>query len=232
MALMVANWKMNKTVKEAVEFVKKLKKHKLKNKAVICPSFVCLHPLKNLGIDLGALDVSAEEDGAFTGDISARMLKEVCKYVVIGHSERREYHNETNELVNKKVKIALKYNLKPILCVGETLEQKKKGLGKKIVEKQLKIGLKNIDIKKVIIAYEPVWAISGGDPSHKAATAEDAQKMHSFIRKIIVKKIPILYGGSMKPENVKELMKQKDIDGGLIGTASLKLERFLKTVNY
>lgn len=244
------NWKMNKNVKEAVSLAKLLK-NRLKTvkdrDIVIFPSFTALccvyKEIKNSNIKLGAQNMHFEDDGAFTGEISPLMLKDFCKYVTLGHSERRQYFNESDEIINKKVKKALEHGLKPILCIGETLEQRENNKTFNIIKNQLKNSLKNInkkEIKNIIIAYEPVWAISGGDPTHKAATADDAQEMHSFVRNSLAEmyseqiadKMIIIYGGSMKPENVKELMAQPDIDGGLVGGASLDAESFSKVVNF
>ena len=171
------------------------------------------------------------------------MLKEVgCEYVILGHSERREIFNEDDFLINKKVIAALKHGLKPILCIGENSEQKKNNKTNEVIEAQLKNCLKNIgknQIKKITIAYEPIWAISRGDPHHKAATAEDAEEGHRFIRNVIKKmfneeiskNIRIIYGGSMKPENAKELLSMPNINGGLVGNASLNAKSFAEIVN-
>ncbi len=244
------NWKMNKNAKEAVSLAGSLK-NRLKNvkdkDILICPAFTflcCVHKeIKNSNIKLGAQDMHYEDKGAYTGEISPLMLKDFCEYVILGHSERRQFFNETDDIVNKKIKKALEHGLKPILCIGETSEQREKNKTLSVIKTQLKNSLKSIgknDIKKMIIAYEPIWAISGGDPNHKAATADDAQEMHAFVRKVladtysekIANEMRIIYGGSMKPENVKELMAQPDIDGGLLGGASLEAESFSDIVNY
>lgn len=181
-----------------------------------------------------------EESGAYTGEISGNMLKEIgVEYVIIGHSERRQYFAETDETVNKKIKAAFKNGLKPIVCVGETLEEREKGLTNEIITKQTKIaleGLTNDEVEKTIIAYEPIWAIGTG----KTATSEDANNSIKEIRKEICKiygqnvasRVIIQYGGSVKPENAKELFTTSDIDGGLVGGASLKPDGFAKIVNY
>ena len=247
--LIVGNWKMNKSVKEAISFIQEFKKLVKNNKVdiVICPPFTLLHEMrksiKNTKIKLGAQNMHFEDSGAYTGDISPLMLKEIgCEYVILGHSERREFFGEDNTLISKKVIAAIKHSLKPILCIGETLEQRTGGQAKSVIETQLKDCLKNIkndQISKVSIAYEPVWAISRGDPSHKAATSEDAEKGHKLIREVlakmyggnIAKNIRIIYGGSMKPENAKELMAMPNIDGGLVGNASLNAKSFAEIVN-
>jgi len=247
--LIAANWKMNKTVKESVSFIKELKKlvGNVKNaEIVICPPFTSLHEIKkiikNARIKTGAQNMHFEDAGAFTGEISPLMIKEAgCEYVIVGHSERREIFNENDFLINKKIIAALKHGLKPILCIGENLEQKNQGKTKNVIENQLKNCLKNIDkneILKITIAYEPIWAISKGDPSHRAATAEDAEEGHKFIRGVvekmfggdILKYTRIIYGGSMKPENAKELLAMPNIDGGLVGNASLNAKSFAEIV--
>ncbi len=245
--MMAANWKMNKTAKEAADFIKALKRKVKGVKGVdilICPPFTALQAAskeaKDSIISIGAQDLFWEKEGAYTGQISSKMLKEFCSYVIIGHSERRKYFAETDETVNKKISSALSAGLKVILCVGETAEERASGRAKEVVERQLRRGLEGIQAGKMIIAYEPVWAISSGDPNHKSATPADAQEMHSFIRQKLsqiysiehAKKTRLLYGGSMKPENVKELMRQPDIDGGLVGGASLDTGSFLKLIGF
>ena len=249
-ALIAANWKMNKDIKEAVSFVKDFKKLVKNAKNIdiaICPPFTLLFELnellKNSGIKLGAQNMHFEEKGAYTGEISPLMLKDAgCEYVILGHSERRQHFNETDDLINKKVKAALKNKLKPILCIGETLEQRKNGKTKEVVENQLKAcleGFSKDEMLKINVAYEPIWAISGGDPNHKAATAQDAEEGHKLIRNILAniydentaKKVRIIYGGSMKPENAKELLSMPNINGGLVGTASLDPKSFAEICN-
>ena len=243
--LIAANWKMNKTIDEAVSFIKefnKLIQNEKNVEIVICPAFTLLNEtkksIKNSNIKLGAQNMHFAEAGAYTGEISPLMLKDLgCEYVILGHSDRREIFNEDDFLINKKVVAALNYSLSPILCVGENLEQRKNGRTKDIIENQLKNCLKNIDkgqILKINIAYEPIWAISKGDPNHKAATSQDAEEGHKFIRNILknmydeatAKKIRIIYGGSMKPENAEELLSMPNIDGGLVGNASLSAKSF------
>ena len=247
--LIVANWKMNKTVEESTLFVKefkKLVKDERNIEIVICPPFTSLHAvadeIKKSSIKLGAQNMHLEDAGAYTGEISPLMLKEPgCEYVILGHSERREIFNEDDFFINKKVIAALNHSLKPILCIGENLEQRKNGETKIVIENQLKGCLKNINknqVSKVNIAYEPLWAISRGNPNHKAATAEDAEEGHKFIRDVLSKiydkntskNTRIIYGGSIKPENAKELLSMPNVDGGLVGNASLNAKSFAEIV--
>ncbi len=244
--IIAGNWKMNKTAKEAVALINDLKPLVAKSKpeVVVCVPYTDLwavaDAIKGSKIKLGAENVSWADSGAFTGEISADMLKEIgVEYVIIGHSERRQYFGETDESVNKRLKQALVKGLKPIVCVGETLEQREKNRTKKVLKKQILDGFKDIiesDFANIVIAYEPVWAIGTG----KTATAEDANKTIGFIRSLVkktwgaevAKSLRIQYGGSMKPSNAKELMAMRNIDGGLIGGASLKAEDFAGIVNY
>ncbi|HIH42685.1 TPA: triose-phosphate isomerase [Candidatus Woesearchaeota archaeon] len=237
--LIAGNWKMNKTNSEAVELVKRLKVLVKSIKAndceiVVCPPFTALSDvakeLKGTNIYLGAQNLHFEDSGAFTGEVSAQMLKEIgCKYVIIGHSERRQLFGETNAAVNKKIFAALKQGLKPIVCVGETLSERERDKTKDVIKKQITESLANVDVNKIVLAYEPIWAIGTG----KTATPEQAQEVHAFIRSLIKSESTrILYGGSVKPDNIKELMKQKDIDGTLVGGASLDAESFAKIVKY
>lgn len=243
--LIAANWKMNKNAKEAVSYVKELKKLVKGSDAeiVICPPFTLLSAvadeLKGSSIKLGAQNMHFENSGAFTGEISPLMLKKIgCEYVILGHSERREHFKEDNELINRKVLAALKNGLKPILCVGETLEERQHERTEDVLEEQLLKCLDNVkDIKNVAIAYEPVWAISKGDPNKKSATKADAEEAHLFIRQVLdgiygedAKDVRIIYGGSMKPENVKELLEMRNINGGLVGNASLDVKSFFEII--
>lgn len=249
--LIAANWKMNKTIDESVSFIKEFKKVIKDDKnveIVICPQFTALSAvsgeIKATNIKLGAQNMHYESAGAFTGEISPLMLKETgCQYVILGHSDRREM-GETDSLINKKVISALKHGLAPILCIGETHEQRIKDETQDVLENQLIKCLQNVqEIKKVVIAYEPVWAISKGNPNQKAATKADAEEAHLFIRKLLegiydeksAKEARIIYGGSMKPENAKELLSMPNIDGGLVGNASLDPKSFaeiVKSANY
>ncbi|MEK6943727.1 MAG: triose-phosphate isomerase [Nanoarchaeota archaeon] len=243
--LIAANWKMNKTGAEAVAFIKEFKIIVKDANAdiVLCPSFTALHDAakeaKGSNIKIGAQNMHFDDSGAFTGDISPLMLKDFCEYVIIGHSERREFFKEDDGMINKKLISALKHNLKPIFCVGETWEQRSNDKTENILEGQLIKGLAGVgDTANLTVAYEPVWAISRGNPNQKAATKDDAEQAHVFIRKVLsgifneesAKKIRILYGGSMKPENAKELLAMKNIDGGLVGNASLNAKSFAEIV--
>jgi triosephosphate isomerase (TIM) len=239
--IVAGNWKMNTTLTEAVELARAIKDLVKDNsvEVVLCPPFTNLSAvsdvLQDSIIGLGGQNMYWEESGAFTGEASAEMLKSVgCGYVILGHSERRQYFGETEETVNKKVKKALAAGLTPIVCVGELLKQRKAGKTESVVEEQVKgcfAGISKKDAQKTIIAYEPVWAIGTG----VVATPQQAQDVHKFIRDIIVELydeelasgLRIQYGGSMKPGNAAELLAQPDIDGGLIGGASLDPESFL-----
>ena len=244
--IIAGNWKMNKTVKEAVELINELKPLVAKSKpeVVVCVPYTDLWAVKEAiagsKIKLGAENVSWAESGAFTGEISADMLLEIgVEYVIIGHSERRQYFGETDATVNARAKQALKKGLKPIICVGETLTEREKNKTKKVLKKQVVEGFKDFtaeDFANIVIAYEPVWAIGTG----KTATAEDANKTIGYIRSLVkkiwgnevAKALRIQYGGSMKPTNAKELMAMRNIDGGLIGGAALKATDFAGIVNY
>ncbi len=242
--IIAGNWKMNKTAAEAEALINELKPlvKKAKPEVVICVPYtdlwIAAKSVLGTNIKLGAENVAWADSGAFTGEISAAMLKEIgVEYVIIGHSERRQYFGETNESVNKRTKQALSNGLKPIVCVGETLEEREKNKTKKVLKKQVLEGFDGItDFSNIVIAYEPVWAIGTG----KTATAEDANKTIGYIRSLIkktygaevAKNLRIQYGGSMKPSNCKELMAMRNIDGGLIGGAALKAEDFAAIVNY
>ena len=244
--IIAGNWKMNKTAKEAVELISALKPLVAKSKpeVVVCVPYTDLwavaEAVKDSKIKLGAENVAWADSGAFTGEISADMLKEIgVEYVIIGHSERRQYFGETDESVNARLKQALKKDLKPIVCVGETLVEREKNKTKRVLKKQVLEGFKDVtaeDFANIVIAYEPVWAIGTG----KTATAEDANKTIGYIRSLVkktwgaevAKALRIQYGGSMKPGNAKELMAMRNIDGGLIGGAALNAEDFAGIVNY
>lgn len=232
---------MNKILPEAVELTRAIKGLLKDNsvEVVLCPPFTNLsavaEEVKDSIIGLGGQNIYWEDSGAYTGEISADMLKSVgCEYVILGHSERRQYFGETEETVNKKVKKALETGLTPIICVGELLEQRKAGKTESVIGKQVKgcfDGLSKSDAEKTVVAYEPVWAIGTG----VVATPQQAQDVHKFIRDLLVELydeelasgLRIQYGGSMKPGNAAELLAQPDIDGGLIGGASLDPESFL-----
>jgi len=238
--IIAGNWKMNKTVKESLEFISELNKRlKFKNavEVLLFPPFTSLYPVSEINgkIAIGAQNFYYEDSGAYTGEISCSMLKGIVKYLLIGHSERRQIFKENNALINKKVKVAFENDFTPLLCVGETLDERENHNTFKIIEQQLTDNLKDIsnsDIDKIVIAYEPIWAIGTG----KTATPEQAQDVHNFIRNFLSKisdnanTIPILYGGSVKPGNSLELLSQKDINGALIGGASLKVEQFFDII--
>lgn len=243
-AIIAGNWKMNNTASEGVALVKAIAPLV---KDATCDVVVCVpaidipavsEALKGTNIMLGAENVHFAEKGAYTGEISAAMLKEYgVKYVIIGHSERRQYFGETDETVNKRTLTALKAGLTPIVCVGETLEERETGKTEEVLYRQIKEGLNGVeDITALVVAYEPVWAIGTG----KTATAAQANETIGFIRKTLgelfcekcATKVRIQYGGSMNAGNCKELMAQEEIDGGLIGGASLKANDFATIVNY
>jgi triosephosphate isomerase len=244
--IIAGNWKMNKTPAEAEQLVTELIPlvKDAKCDVVVCPPYVDLAVVANLlsgtNIKLGAQSIHWAPKGAFTGEVSADMLLAMgVSYAIVGHSERRQYFGETDESVNKRAKAALEANITPIVCVGETLDQREKGVTEAIVSKQTVAALAGIEadeVVKVVIAYEPIWAIGTG----KTATADDANTTIKVIRdaiegvygKKIAEEIRIQYGGSMKPSNAAELMGMPEIDGGLIGGASLKSEDFAKVVNY
>lgn len=244
--IIAGNWKMNNTIAAAEKLICELKPlvKNAKAEVVICVPFTAIQKAaeltKGTNIKVGAENVSWADKGAFTGEISAEMLKEVgAEYVIIGHSERRQMFGETDDTVNKRTAQALKYELKPIVCVGETLTERESGKTEEVVKRQTEGAFKGLsanDINNVIIAYEPVWAIGTG----KTATAEQANETIKYIRsvvetlygKAVSDKMRIQYGGSMNPSNASSLMAQPDIDGGLIGGASLKAEDFSKVVNY
>jgi len=245
--IIAGNWKMYKTITEAIELANGLKREffKLDNQGidiVLCPPFTALSEVYEViadsNLQLGAQDVYWQDEGAFTGEVSCKMLKDAgCKFVIIGHSERRQYFGETNESVNKKTKAALAHGLTPIVCIGETLSEREKGLTFKVLDDHIHNGLKDIneqDILKIVIAYEPVWAIGTG----KTATPQQAQEAQKYIRDLLKKEynedvannIRIQYGGSVKPGNILELMKQLDVDGALVGGAGLEIETFSEIV--
>jgi len=243
--IIAGNWKLNNTEKEAVELVTALRNDLADVDAVdivVCPVFTALPVVQDIllesNIGLGAQNVYWEDSGAFTGEISAPLLKAAgVQYVIIGHSERRQYFGETDETVNKRIKAALAHGLTPIVCVGEVLQEREDNKTFEVVQRQCEgafDGLSAAEIEKLIIAYEPVWAIGTG----KTATPDQAQEVHQFIRGLLAKlyddnvaqTIRIQYGGSVKPENSAELMSQPDIDGALVGGASLKADSFVSII--
>ena len=243
--IIAGNWKMNKTPKEAVALIEELKPLVANDEVdvVFCTPFVSLIPAleaaKGTKIEIGAQNMYFEESGAYTGEISPSMLTEIgVNYVVLGHSERREYFGETNETVNKKVLMAIKHGLVPIVCCGETLQQREQGITIDLVRLQTKIafnGVSKEDAKKCVIAYEPIWAIGTG----KTATSDEAEEVCAAIRKNmeelygkeVAEAVRIQYGGSVSASNAAELFAKPNIDGGLVGGASLKAD-FGKIVNY
>ncbi|WP_106062964.1 triose-phosphate isomerase [Clostridium liquoris] len=245
-AIIAGNWKMNNTVEEAVKLVEELKPmvKDAQCEVVLCPTFICLQAVKNVvegtNIKVGAQNMYFEEKGAFTGEVSPGMLQALgINYVIIGHSERRQYFSETDETVNKKLKAAFEHKLIPILCVGESLYERENKITKEVIGRQVKLDLANLtseQVEKLIIAYEPIWAIGTG----KTATSEQANETIGFIRNIVKElygeevgeKTRIQYGGSVKPSTIKEQMAMSDIDGALVGGASLKAEDFAAIVNY
>ena len=244
--VIAGNWKMNMLPNEAIEYIDKLSKlvKDTTNEVVLCVPYIdlfyALLAAQNTNIKIGAQNMHFEEKGAYTGEISPQMLKSInVEYVIIGHSERRQYYNETDETVNKKVNAAHRVGLKPIVCVGETLEERENGKTAEIITEQTKLALKGLDeeqVAKTIIAYEPIWAIGTG----KTATSEDANNSIKEIRKEIARnygqetanRVIIQYGGSVKAENAKELFSMSDIDGGLVGGASLKVDEFNKIIHF
>ncbi|MFP4025511.1 MAG: triose-phosphate isomerase [Thiohalospira sp.] len=241
--IVAGNWKMNKTFTEGLELIQQIVKQSndVKNaELIVAPPFILIAEaskiLQKTNVKLGAQNSFYEEEGAFTGEVSAPMLKSSgAEYVILGHSERRKYFHETDEMINKKIKLALKSRLKPIVCCGEVLKEREKGVHFQVVNKQIKgmfDGINADSFKNIIIAYEPVWAIGTG----KTATPDQAQEMHHFIRENIknsygseiANNVSILYGGSCKPSNAKELFANPDVDGGLIGGASLQADDFIQ----
>jgi triosephosphate isomerase len=238
-----ANWKMNKTISETREFMSKFIpsiKDLFNIDIAIAPPFTSLkvvaENLKNANILLAAQDVFYEEKGAYTGEISPLMLIDIgCKYVIVGHSERRQYFKETDDIVNKKIRAAKKAGLGIIFCIGETLEERESKKTFDVLQMEIEKGLGDIDAGNIVVAYEPIWAIGTG----KTATTGQAQEAHSYIRerlRILYGNKPdemrIIYGGSVTPENIDALMACKDVDGALVGGASLKVESFTRIVKF
>jgi len=241
--IIAGNWKMYKTINEAIDLANGLKRELFKLDftsvdVVLCPVFTALSEvaevLNETDIGLGAQDVYWLDEGAFTGEVSALMLKDAgCQYVIIGHSERRQFFGETNETVNNKIKASLKHELTPIVCVGENLQEREANNTFKVIQNHLAGSLAGVsaqDLLKTVIAYEPVWAIGTG----KTATPQQAQEVHKYIRDLlrqmygeeVAESIRIQYGGSVKPENIAELISKPDVDGALVGGASLKVDSF------
>ena len=240
--IIAGNWKMNTNIEEAVKLVQEMKDRLDKVEGVekvLCPPFVSLAPLRALltgsSIGLGAQNMYSEEKGAYTGEVSPVMLIGLCQYVIIGHSERRQYFAETDEIVNKKLQVALRFGLKPIVCVGERLEENEAGKTEEVVTRQVKGALAGIDAPQdLVIAYEPIWAIGTG----RAATEDQANETIGLIRQVVARlyanefaqNLRIQYGGSVTSTNIAGLMSQPEIDGALVGGASLKATEFLSIV--
>ena len=246
-ALIVGNWKMHKSIPESVAFARQLRGSLLippGREAVIAPAFTALRAVADVlaesAIGLAAQNVHDQQEGAYTGEISAPMLVDAgCRYVIVGHSERRTLCAETDAIINRKVATALACRLKPIFCVGESLDEREKNMTFSVIERQLREGLNNLgddDIREVCVAYEPVWAIGTG----RTASPEQAREVHAFIRRVIdgmvrnpvSRDLKILYGGSVNPGNIRTLMREEDIDGALVGGASLEIKTFSEIVNY
>lgn len=242
--VIAGNWKMNNDIVQTTELINGLKSLIVSAnvEVIVCPPYTSLATaqqlLVNSSIKLGAQDVSLYDNGAYTGEVSVSMLKSVgCSYVIVGHSERRQYHHETNEIINQKAKKVLAGGMLPIICVGETLEEREKNITDQVLTTQVKgvlAGLSAVDVERSIVAYEPVWAIGTG----KTATKEQAEEAHKVIRNVITQlystavseKVVIQYGGSVKGDNAKELLSQPNIDGALVGGACLKADSFASII--
>lgn len=247
--IIAGNWKENKTNNEAIMYLVELLnrvKEVEDREIIIAPSFValsdCMHIVKGSNVHLSAQNMFYENFGAFTGAISPVMIRPFCTHVIVGHSERRIHFHALNEDINRRVLSALKNGLKPILCVGESKDEKETGRTFNVIKDRVMSGLEGVskeDIADVIIAYEPIWAISGGNEKVKPATPDDAQMVQSYIRSLLREKygplaenVRILYGGSVKPENVKSIMDMADVDGVLVGGASLDVDKFEKIIKF
>ncbi|MDH4101380.1 MAG: triose-phosphate isomerase [Nitrospirota bacterium] len=246
-SLIAGNWKMNKTIAEAVDLAREVSRAATTaagREVVIAPTFTALasvsEAIRGSVVGVAGQDLFWEEKGAFTGEIAPLMLKDAgCSHVIIGHSERRQYFGETDDSVCRKVKAALAVGLTPIICVGELLSEREENRTFAVIERQIRGGLDSLaadQVEKLVIAYEPVWAIGTG----KTATTVQAEEVHRFIRRLVAEvfgkaaaeKVRILYGGSVTPENIDDLMKEADIDGALVGGASLKPESFARIINF
>ena len=242
--IVAANWKMNKSIGEAVDVASELKGTLSvadRVETVVCPPYTALKPVGDMlmysPLGLGAQDVHPEPNGAFTGSISASMLRDLgCQYVICGHSERRQFSGEDDALIARKLQAIVDAGMRPILCIGETLEQRESGQAQQVVERQLRGALQGeaADYEHLVVAYEPVWAIGTG----QTASPEEIQAAHAFIRRLVTElcgaaigdALRIQYGGSVKPENAREIFAQADVDGGLIGGASLRADPFIQIV--
>lgn len=243
--VIAGNWKMNKSPADVEEFMSAFSTlvENTQNEVILCVPYIdlftAIEKARGTDIKIGAQNMHYKDNGAFTGEISAKMLQDIgVEYVIIGHSERRQYYNETDETVNLKIKSALEHNLKPIVCVGETLEQREAGITNSFVSEQIRKAFDGIEssmLKNIIVAYEPIWAIGTG----KTASSEDANDVCKCIREELKKmyaneseNVIIQYGGSVKSSNARELFEMSDVDGGLVGGASLDADEFSKIVNY
>lgn len=246
--LIAGNWKMNGLLREARDLAAGIRKafegKPPEPEVVVCPPFLALAAVRDVlegsPLRLGAQNMHWESKGAYTGEISPLMLKDVgCTHVILGHSERRHILGETHEMINRKVKAALAADLTPIFCIGELLEERTMGVTREVVERQISKGLDGVapqDLPRVVVAYEPVWAIGTG----RTATPRQAQEVHHYVRKLLAQRagsdiaarVRILYGGSVKPDNIRELMSEEDVDGALVGGASLEVTSFAKIVRY
>jgi len=245
--LIAGNWKMHKNLEDAIELASRIVEWTTLNNpragVAICPPFPFLHPLKNVvegsKVRLGAQNCHYEAEGAYTGEVSPRMLASLgCEFVIIGHSERRAYFNENDKLINRKLLAALKYGLKPIFCIGETLQEREQGQTFSVIERQIRAGLNNVadaELEAITIAYEPVWAIGTGI----SASTNQIDEAHNFIRKLLRElygrageNVLILYGGSLNSKNAPEILALNEVYGGLIGKASLDAEEFTKIINF
>lgn len=233
--IIIGNWKMNKTPSEVKKFFDEFKDKKIELRsnmiygiaAPSCDLYYAINERPNNDFVISSQDISKHLSGAYTGEISALMLKEMgVNYAIVGHSERRTYHKETDSDINAKSKTALENGIVPIICVGETLQEYESGISKQVVEKQVRECVKDLDLSKIVIAYEPVWAIGTG----KTATNDYAQEMCKFIRSLTSNETLIQYGGSVTPESIDELLNQPDVDGALVGGASLKVDSFISLI--
>ncbi|MFW6450026.1 MAG: triose-phosphate isomerase [Nanoarchaeota archaeon] len=235
--MIIANWKEHKTNEETIEFLKELVQRTDTRGVVVAPSYVALQDasecVSGSKIKISAQNMFYEDEGAYTGEVSPRMIKPFCDYVILGHSERRGIFNETDEEINKKVLKSQEYGITPIICVGESREEREEGRTFEVIERMLMSALHNAG-EDFVIAYEPVWAISGGDKNKKPATHYDADAVHYFIkdklREKYDKEFRVLYGGSVKPSNINEFMEKKNIDGALVGGASLDIDKFIQMI--
>ncbi len=243
----IGNWKMNNSVSESIRLITELKgllSGKQEVDIAVAPPFVSLHPaeiaVQGTPIQVAAQNAFFEDNGAYTGEVSPPMLVEIgCRFVILGHSERRQYFKETNDLINKKVRAVLESEMTPVLCIGETKEERKKGKTFEVLENQLRDGLRGLNDgegEQVVVAYEPIWAIGTGETA-SPATAQEAHafirdKLSAIFRKMVAAEIRIIYGGSANENNIKDLMAQPDIDGALVGGASLNAQSFAKIIQY